>query len=85
MRRHRHISEPISSFAQRPILAEHPVLETIYRFKHRLCYLLLKKHRTRKQCEQLVPRFPRAVYQLRQADFPFLFRPNFRVADHKGV
>jgi Transposase len=46
---------------------QHPVLETIYRFKQRLCYLLLKKHRTRKQCEQLVPRFLRAVYQLRQA------------------
>jgi transposase len=30
------------------------VLETIYRFKQRLCYLLLKKHRTHKQCEQLV-------------------------------
>jgi len=30
-------------------------------------YLLLKKHRTRKQCEQLVPRFLRAVCQLRQA------------------
>ena len=43
------------------------MLEAIYRFKQRLCYLLLKKHRTRKQCEQLVPRFLRAVYQLRQA------------------
>ena len=32
-------------------------METIYRFKQRLCYLLLKKHRTRKQCQQLVPRF----------------------------
>jgi len=41
------------------------VLDTIYRFKQRLCYLLLKKHRTRKQCEQLIPRFLRAVYQLR--------------------
>ena len=47
-------------------LAEHPALEAIYRFKQRLCYLLLKKHRTRKQCEQLIPRFLRAVYQLRQ-------------------
>jgi transposase len=28
---------------------------------------LLNKHRTRKQCQQLVPRFLRAVYQLRQA------------------
>ena len=27
-----------------------PALEVIYRFKQRLCYLLLKKHRTRKQC-----------------------------------
>ncbi|HLG97224.1 MAG TPA: transposase, partial [Bryobacteraceae bacterium] len=50
----------------------HPVLETIYRFKQRLCYLLLKKHRTRKQCELLVPRFLRAVYQLRQAGLPQL-------------
>ncbi|HSB13502.1 MAG TPA: hypothetical protein VLE22_03525 [Bryobacteraceae bacterium] len=40
-------------------------LELIYRFKQRLCYLLLKKHRTRKQCQALVPRFLRAVYQLR--------------------
>jgi hypothetical protein len=39
----------------------------IYRFKQRLCYLLLKKHRNRKQCEALVPRFLRAVYQLRPA------------------
>ena len=45
------------------------MLETIYRFKQRLCYLLLKKHRNRRQCERLVPRFLRAVYQLRQAGF----------------
>jgi len=31
------------------------VLETIYGFKQRLCYLLLKKHRIPKQCEQPVP------------------------------
>jgi hypothetical protein len=43
------------------------VLDAIYRFKPQLCYLLLKKHRTRKPCEPLVPRFLRAVYQLRQA------------------
>jgi len=34
-------------------LAAHPALEW-------LCYLLLKKHRTRKQCERLTPRFLRA-------------------------
>jgi transposase len=48
-------------------LREHPALELIYRFKQRLCYLLLKKHRTRRQCEGLIPRFLRAVHQLRQA------------------
>ena len=46
---------------------KHPVLNLIYRFKQRLCYLLLKKHRTRRQCQTLIPRFLRAVAQLRQA------------------
>jgi hypothetical protein len=31
--------------------------------------LLLKKHRTRKQCEALIPRLLRAIDQLRQAGF----------------
>ncbi len=42
-------------------------MELIYRFKQRLCYLLLKRHRTRRECRRLIPRFLRAVYQLRQA------------------
>ena len=43
-------------FAQlAPIWREHPVL----------CYLLLKKHRTRKQCAQMIPRLLRAIYELR--------------------
>jgi transposase len=67
MRRHRHNLRADQQLRLAAYLAEHPVLETIYRFKQRLSYLLLKKHRTRKQCEQLVPRFLRAVYQLRQA------------------
>ena len=44
-----------------------PVVREIYRFKQRLCYLLLKKHRTRKQCTPLVARFLKAIHQLRQA------------------
>jgi transposase len=67
LRRHRHKLSDDQQLRLQDYLGEHPVLETIYRFKPRLCYLLLKKHRTRKQCEQLVPRFLRAVYQLRQA------------------
>ena len=67
MRRHRHNLRPEQQARLAAYLAAHPALELIYRFKQRLCYLLLKKHRTRHQCETLVPRFLRAVYQLRQA------------------
>jgi transposase len=44
----------------------------IYRFKQRLCYLLLKKHRTRRQCVPLARRFLKAVPQLRRAGLPQL-------------
>ena len=67
MRRHRHKLTAQQQARLAAYLAAHPVLELIYRFKQRLCYLLLKKHRNRKQGEQLAPRFLRAVYQLRQA------------------
>jgi transposase len=72
MRRHRHNLSPEQQVRLAAYLSLHPVLEAIYRFKQRLCYLLLKKHRTRKQCEQLAPRFLRAIYQLRHAELPQL-------------
>jgi len=67
MRRHRHKLSAEQQARLAAYLATHPALELIYRFKQRLCYLLLKRHRTRKQCQQLVPRLLRAVCQLRQA------------------
>ena len=72
MRRHRHNLTLDQKNRLSGYLARHPVLEAIYRFKQRLCYLLLKKHRTRKQCAQLAPRFLRAIYQLRKAELPQL-------------
>jgi transposase len=72
MRRHRHNLKPEQQLKLQAYLAKYPVLQVIYRFKQRLCYLLLKKHKTRKQCEKLVPRFLRAVHQLRQAGRPQL-------------
>jgi transposase len=72
MRRHRHNLKPDQQLRLADYLSTHPALDAIYRFKQRLCYLLLKRHRTRKQCAQLVPRFLRAVYQLRQAGLPQL-------------
>jgi transposase len=67
MRRHRHNLQPAQIVKLTAYLAEQPALELIYRFKQRLCYLLLKKHRTRKQCEALIPRLLRAIYELKQA------------------
>lgn len=67
MRRHRHNLKPEQHTKLAAYLAAHPALELIYRFKQRLCYLLLKKHRNRKQCEALAPRFLRSIQQLREA------------------
>ena len=67
MRRHRHNLSQDQSEKLAAYLSQHPALELIYRFKQRLCYLLLKKHRTRKQCQTLIPRWLRSIYQLRQA------------------
>ena len=72
MRRHRHNLRADQYLRLADYLAAHPALEAIYRFKQRLCYLLLKKHRTRLQCEPLARRFLRAVYQWRQARLPQL-------------
>jgi transposase len=67
MRRHRHNLRPEQQFRLAAYLTEHPALEAIYRFKQKLCYLLLKKHRTRQQCEALIPRFLRSLAELRQS------------------
>jgi transposase len=72
MRRHRHNLKPEQQVRLAAYLAGYPALELIYRFKQRLCYLLLKKHRTRRQCEPLARRFLGAVYQLQQAGLPQL-------------
>jgi transposase len=67
MRRHRHNLSAEQHLRLTAYLARTPALELIYRFKQRLCSLLLNKHRTRRQCEKLAPRFLRSVHQLRQA------------------
>jgi transposase len=61
MRRHRRHLKPAQKLKLQAYLAAHPALETIYGFKQRLCYLLLKKHPTRKQCAVLLPRLLLAI------------------------
>jgi transposase len=65
LRRHRHNLKPTQQIKLGEYLEEHPVLRELYRFKQRLCYLLLKKHKTRRQCEKLIPRFLRAIHELK--------------------
>ena len=67
MRRHRHNLKPEQRVRLMAYLAERPALERIYAFKQRLCFMLLNKHRTRKQCRKLVPRLLRAIVDLRQS------------------
>ena len=67
MRRHRHNLKPEQLARLMNYLAGLPALEQIYLFKQRLCYLLLKKHRTRRQCQPLAARYLKAVDQLRES------------------
>jgi transposase len=67
MRRHRHKLTPEQWTKLAAYFLDFPVLEPIYRFKQKLCYLLLHKHRNQKQCRALLPRFLRATQELRDA------------------
>jgi transposase len=72
MRRHRRNLKPEQKSKLQAYLQAHPALDAIYRFKQHLCYLLLKKHRTRKQCIPLVAKLLDSVNQLRDARLPQL-------------
>lgn len=65
MRRNRHNLKADQRDCLNQYLAQHPALVLAYRLKQHLCYLLLKKHRTRKQCARLIPHLLRAIDQLR--------------------
>jgi transposase len=65
MRRHRHNLSPDQHARLSAYLRERPALETIYRFKQRLSYLLLEKHKNQKKCRTLAARFLRSFAQLK--------------------
>jgi transposase len=69
MRRHQQNLKPEQQVKLSNYLASFPALEPIYAFKQRLCWLLLTKRRTRKQCQKLIPQFLEAVCQLRESGF----------------
>ena len=67
MRRHRHHLTDEQYVRLSRYLAAHPALEVIYRFKQRLCSLLMEKHHNRRKCEKLAPRLLRAIAELQGA------------------
>jgi transposase len=70
MRRHRRPLKPEQKAKLQAYLDALPALPGIYRFKQHLCYLLLKKHRTRQQCIPLVAGLLDSVDPLRPARLP---------------
>jgi len=72
MRRHRHNLTPDQHQRLSAYLSQTPALELVYRFKQRLCYLLLEKHHNQKKCRQLAGRFLRDVAYLRTCGLPAL-------------
>ncbi len=67
IRRHRHNLLPDQHQRLSAYLRQCPALEIIYRFKQRLCYLLLEKHLNQRKCQKLAPRLLRMTAALRQA------------------
>src|SRR6185312_3839991 len=67
MRRHRHKLSMEQHGRLAAYLQQRPALELIYRFKQKLCYLLLEKHLNQKKCLKLAPRLLRMIAELRQA------------------
>jgi transposase len=72
MRRHRRNLKPEQKAKLQIYLDSLPALDVIYRFKQHLCYLLLKKHRTRRECIPLAARLLAAIEHLRQTPLPHL-------------
>jgi hypothetical protein len=74
MRRRRHNLRPEQYSRLAQYLRDNPAIEVIYRFKQRLCYLLLEKHLNQKKCAKLIPRLLRAIAELKSAVLPSLLQ-----------
>jgi transposase len=69
MRRHWHNLTAPQQQRLAEYLEQRPALEAIYRFKQRLCSLLLEKACTQKRCRKLAHRFLRDIAALRCCGF----------------
>ncbi len=69
MRRHQHNLKPEQQHRLNLYLEERPALAAIYRFKQRLCRVLLEKGCNQKRCHKLARRFLADVQALRCSGF----------------
>jgi transposase len=69
LRRHRRNLKPEQRNRIDRYFTEKPAVKAVWRFKELLTSLLLKKHRTRKQCARLAPRFVNAIGDLKTSGF----------------
>jgi transposase len=72
MRRHYHNLKAEQAQRLTAYLQTIPALKIIYDFKQRLTNLLLLKHRTARQCRQLIPSWLEHLRELAYSDFPLL-------------
>ena len=69
LRRHRRNLKADQRRRVRDYFAHNPAIEAVWRVKETLSWILLRKHRTKRQCARLVPRFLRILEQLRACPF----------------
>jgi transposase len=69
LRRHRRNLKPEQRTKLDRYFSEKPAVRAVWRFKELLTSLLLKKHRTRKQCVRLAPHFLKAIGDLKNSGF----------------
>jgi len=70
MRRHQHHLKPEQHARLSQYLRENPALEVVYRFKQKLCYLLLNKRLNQNKCRELAPKLLRMIALLREQQLP---------------
>lgn len=66
MRRHRHNLKPGQHEKLWAYLKERPAMALVYRFKQKLCYLLMEKRLNQKKCRELAPKLLRMIAELRE-------------------
>lgn len=72
IRRHEDKLKPEQKIKLKSYLNKVPGLKITYEFKQKLNKLMRNKHRTKKQCKQLIPKFLKMIEELKKSHFTYL-------------